>query len=344
MKIPPLKNFEPVPLLLKVRGGLLRELLPFLVSAVLAAGVGPVAACTSVLVTRGASVDGSVMITYNCDDAGAFATLGITPAMDHKPGEMIEIGPRNPEDKKPRGEIPQVPHTYKVLSGLMNEFQLAMSETTFGGRPELENPQVLMEYHHLMMLGLQRARTAREAIQVMTQLADQYGYESEGETISVADTQEAWILEIVGTGPGGKGAVWAAGAHSRRAGFLSRQSVASGRDSPERSRELVVFRQRGKLRRQQGLVRSPFRPALPFLRCLLPGHALFAPDMRLAGLEHLAPCRALPEPLPRLPSLQARRPALPAVAAAGQKALCRRRFRPHPRPLRRHRSGHDQRD
>jgi len=210
MKFPTLGNSKPASLLFEVRGGLLRVLVLPLVFAVMAAGVLPAAACTCVLVTRGASVDGSVMITYNCDDAGAYATLGIAPAMDHKPGEMIEIGPHNPADKKPRGSIPQVAHTYKVLGGLMNEFQLAMAESTYGGRPELENPQALMEYHHLMMLGLQRTRTAREAIQVMTQLVAQYGYESEGETISIADTQEAWILEIVGTGPGGKGGVWAA--------------------------------------------------------------------------------------------------------------------------------------
>ena len=182
-----------------------------MLSLALSAAIGamPAAGCTCVLVTRGASVDGSVMITYNCDDAGAFATLGVTPAADHKPDEVIVIGPHTPGDK-PRGTIPQVPHTYRVLNGLMNEFQVAMAESTFGGRPECENPQAFMEYHHLMFLGLQRARTAREAIQVMTQLVADYGYESEGESISIADPQEAWILEIVGTGPGGKGGAWAA--------------------------------------------------------------------------------------------------------------------------------------
>jgi dipeptidase len=185
-------------------------LLPAL-ACVLLAWVGrPAAACTSVLVTRGASADGSVMITYHCDDAGAYATLGIQPARDHKPGEMIDIPSRNPSDKTPRGRIPQVAHTYKVMGGLMNEFQLAMSETTFGGRKECENPDGLLAYHHLMMLGLERARTAREAIDVMMRLVAEYGYESEGESISIADSKEAWILEIVGTGPGGKGAVWAA--------------------------------------------------------------------------------------------------------------------------------------
>lgn len=170
----------------------------------------PVAACTNILVTRGASADGSVIITYAADDAGAYATLGITPAADHKPGEMIEIPPRSKTDKRPPGKIPQVPHTYKVLAGLMNEHQLSLSETTFGGRPELVNPQGLLDYPMLMQLGLQRARTAREAIQVMTKLVAEHGYGDEGESISIADPQEAWVLEIVGSGPGGKGGVWVA--------------------------------------------------------------------------------------------------------------------------------------
>jgi dipeptidase len=176
----------------------------------MALAAGPVVACTSLLVTRGASADGSVIITYHCDSAGGFAALGVVPAADHRPGEMIEIGPHDPVTRAPRGRIPQVAHTYKVVGGLINEHQLSISETTFGGREELVNTNAWMEYPHLMMLALQRARTAREAIQVITQLVADYGYESEGESLSLADTQEAWILEIVGTGPGGKGAAWAA--------------------------------------------------------------------------------------------------------------------------------------
>lgn len=191
-------------------GRSIHALLSISLVALLALQSIPATACTSVLVTKGASADGSVMITYHCDDAGAYATLGILPAMDHKPGEMIDIPAKKPTDKNPRGQIPQVPHTYKVVAGLMNEHQLSISETTFGGRKELENPQGLLEYPHLMSLALQRARTAREAIQVMAKLVEEFGYESEGESISIADTQEAWIFEIVGTGPGGKGAVWAA--------------------------------------------------------------------------------------------------------------------------------------
>jgi dipeptidase len=182
-------------------------LVVLLIGVVLA--VLPAVACTSLLVTRGASADGSVIISYHCDAGGAYATLGITPAMDHSPGEMIDAGPRDPVTKAPRGRIPQVPHTYKTV-GLMNEHQLSVSETTFGGHEELVNTNALMEYPHLMQLALQRARTARQAIQVITQLVADYGYASEGESISIADTQEAWILEIVGTGPGGKGGAWAA--------------------------------------------------------------------------------------------------------------------------------------
>ena len=166
-------------------------------------------ACSSILVTRGASADGSVMITYSCDAPGVYGALAIQPAADHKPGEMIEVGRLNENDKSPRGKIPQVAHTYRVL-GLMNEHQLAVSESTFEGRPEAENPQGMLGYGELMSLMLQRARTAREAIRVFTGLVDQYGYGDVGESISIADTREAWILEIVGSGPGGKGGVWVA--------------------------------------------------------------------------------------------------------------------------------------
>lgn len=151
------------------------------------------------------------MITYHCDSAGGFATMSATPAKDHAPGEMIDLGPFDPVTKAPRGRIPQVAHTYQVLSGLINEHQLSISETTFGGREELMNTNnAWMEYPELMQLALQRARTAREAIKVITNLVAEFGYASEGESLSIADTQEAWILEIVGTGPGGKGAAWVA--------------------------------------------------------------------------------------------------------------------------------------
>ncbi|MBL7082597.1 MAG: C69 family dipeptidase [Candidatus Aminicenantes bacterium] len=161
--------------------------------------------CSSFLVTKGASKDGSVLITYTCD--GEFLPhLEYIPAQDHKPGEFIEILGR---DGKLKGKIAQVPHTYAVV-GLMNEYQLAIGETTFGGRRELRNPEGFLHYFTLMKLALQRAKTAREAIKVMASLVEEYGYASSGESFSIADTKEAWIMEMIGPGPGGKGANWVA--------------------------------------------------------------------------------------------------------------------------------------
>ena len=165
----------------------------------------PAEACTNLLVTKGASADGSVIITYSCD--GEFhPILRRYHAADYKPGEMLDIVDWG---GKLRGQIKQVEHTYAVV-GLMNEHQLAIGETTFDGRHELQNPEGLLHYWDLMRLTLQRARTAREAIKVMTDLVAEYGYRSTGESISIADTEEVWILEIIGPGPGGKGANWVA--------------------------------------------------------------------------------------------------------------------------------------
>jgi dipeptidase len=160
--------------------------------------------CTSIIVTKGASADGSVIISYSCD--GEFLPKPrLYPAADHGPGDKVEImGFRGK-----RGEIPEVAHTYKVLD-LMNEFQVAIGETTFDGRPELENRDGLMIYPQLMVLALQRAKTAREALKVMTGLVEQYGYGSTGESFSIADKEEAWILEMIGPGKGGQGAIWVA--------------------------------------------------------------------------------------------------------------------------------------
>jgi dipeptidase len=160
--------------------------------------------CTSIIVTKGASADGSVIITYSCDGE-FFPRLRLYPAADHKAGDKYELmGFRGK-----RGEIPEVAHTYKVLD-LMNEFQVAIGETTFDGREELVNPDGLLDYPQLMVIALQRARTAREAIKVMTDLVEQYGYGSSGESFSIADKDEAWIMEMIGTGKGGHGAVWVA--------------------------------------------------------------------------------------------------------------------------------------
>jgi len=165
---------------------------------------GKAAACSSILVSRGASKDGSTIITYSCD--GEFHPhLQYQPAEDHKPGDVIEIRGRDGVVHT----IDQVAHTYAVV-GLMNEFQLAIGETTFDGRKELRNPDGILHYWTLMNLALQRAKTAREAIDVITGLVEKYGYASTGETFSIADPEEVWIMEIIGPGPGGTGALWAA--------------------------------------------------------------------------------------------------------------------------------------
>ncbi|UCD62554.1 MAG: C69 family dipeptidase [Candidatus Zixiibacteriota bacterium] len=175
-----------------------------LLAAVLFLG-GRIDACTSLLVTKGASADGSVMITYTCD--GEFHPhLEYTPAADHKPGDSVEI---KDWGGSIRGMVAQAEHTHAVVH-LMNEHQLVVGETTFDGRKELKNPDGLLHYWDLMTLALERARTAREAIQVMTDLVAEYGYRSTGESISIADPDEAWILEIIGPGPGGTGAEWVA--------------------------------------------------------------------------------------------------------------------------------------
>lgn len=161
-------------------------------------------ACTSILVTKGASKTGAVIITYSCD--GAFVPgLSLIPAADYEPGATMTIRTRGGVETA----IPQVSHTYQVV-GLMNDQQLSIGETTFDGRLELVNRQGLFHYFQLMRITLQRARTAREAVEVMAALIDEWGYASSGESISIADKEEAWIFEIVGPGPGGKGAIWVA--------------------------------------------------------------------------------------------------------------------------------------
>jgi dipeptidase len=172
---------------------------------VFAAIAPPAAACTNILVTKGASTDGSVMITYACD--GRFHPhLRRQAAADHEPGEVLEI---KDWSGKVRGTIPQVAHTYAVV-GLMNEHQVAISETTTTGREELQNPDGLLHYWQLMKLALERGATAREAIEVMTSLVAEHGYQSTAESFSIADPNEVWLMEMIGAGPGGEGAVWVA--------------------------------------------------------------------------------------------------------------------------------------
>lgn len=157
-------------------------------------------ACSSIIVTPGASADGSTFITYTCD-WWAHGRLTYAPAADHAPGDSLRVS---------GGWIPQVPHTYAVMSYRMNEHQVATSETTFGGREELRNPDGFFFYGGLMNVALQRATTARQAIVIMGELLDEYGYNATGESFSICDPREAWIMELIGTGPGGKGANWVA--------------------------------------------------------------------------------------------------------------------------------------
>ena len=165
-------------------------------------------ACTNLIVGKKASKDGSVIISYSQDDYGSFEPLRVIPAADHPAGAMHPL--YHYESGNYLGEIPEVAHTYGIV-GLMNEFQLSIHETTYGGREELTDTiSGLIDYGSLMVLALQRAKTAREAIQVMTELTETYGYESEGESFSIADPNEAWILEMIGKGPGRKGTVWVA--------------------------------------------------------------------------------------------------------------------------------------
>ena len=166
-----------------------------------------VPACTNLIVGKKASADGSVFCTYSCDDYGAFRKLDYYPAGVHAKGEMVNIV--DLDTHKFHGSLPQAPETYKVV-GNINEYQVTLGETTFGGREEMVDSTGLFDYGSLMLMGLQRAKTAREAIAVMTSLAEKYGYNSEGETFTICDPNEAWIMEMMGCGPGSKGVVWVA--------------------------------------------------------------------------------------------------------------------------------------
>lgn len=157
----------------------------------------PSNACTNYLVTKGASVDGSTMITYAADSHYLFGELYFKPAADYPSGTLMKI--YEWDTGKYLGEIPQVNHTYSVV-GNMNEYQVSLGETTYGGREELADSTALIDYGSLMYIALQRSKTAREAIKVMAELVDQYGYYSEGESFSVADPNEVWIFEMIGKG------------------------------------------------------------------------------------------------------------------------------------------------
>ena len=173
----------------------------------LAVATGSAYACSNLIVTKGASKDGSVFVTYTADSHSLYGELYFWAAAKHKPGAMRAI--KEWDSGKPLGVIKEVPETYRVI-GNMNEHSVVIGETTYTGRTELIDTTAIMDYGSLIYVTLTRAKTAREAVKTMTGLVAEYGYYSSGESFSIADPNEAWILEMIGKGPGNKGAVWVA--------------------------------------------------------------------------------------------------------------------------------------
>ena len=176
-------------------------------SLLLCTGVINALACTNFIVGKKASADGSVMCTYSADDYGMFLGLCHYPAGKHAKGEMLQI--YDWDTKEYHGQIPQAAETYNVI-GNINEYQVTIGETTFGGREEMVDTTGILDYGSLIYIALQRSKTAREAISVMTRLVETYGFCSEGETFTICDPNEAWIMEMMGKGPDSKGVVWVA--------------------------------------------------------------------------------------------------------------------------------------
>lgn len=164
-------------------------------------------ACTNFIVGKKASADGSVICSYNADDYGLFIGLCHYPAGKHEKGSVRKI--YDWDTNAYHGQIPEAEVTYNVI-GNINEYQVSIGETTFGGREELVDTTGILDYGSLIYIALQRSKTAREAIKVMTTLTDKYGYCSGGETFTICDPNEAWIMEMIGKGPGRKGTVWVA--------------------------------------------------------------------------------------------------------------------------------------
>jgi dipeptidase len=181
------------------------RLLTLSLAALLAAA--PASPCTNILVSRGASTDGSTMVTYAADSHTLYGELYLTPAGRHAPGALRDIVEW--DTGKFLGRIPQAPVTYQTL-GNMNEHQVAIAETTWGGRKELAEPSGIIDYGSLIWTALERSKTAREAILTMGTLLDEHGYASTGETLSISDPNEVWLMEVIGKGKGRKGAVWVA--------------------------------------------------------------------------------------------------------------------------------------
>ena len=165
-------------------------------------------ACTNLIITKGASRDNSAMITYAADSHTRYGAIAFYPAAEHKPGDRCAI--YHYENGKLLGEIPEIAHTFSVVQ-FMNEHQVAIGETTFGGLDSLNSqPGAILDYGSLMRIGLQRSKSARDMIRIMTELVAQYGYATSGESFSISDANEAWIMELIGKGKHEKGAVWVA--------------------------------------------------------------------------------------------------------------------------------------
>ncbi len=179
----------------------------FLASCVVLAASWKAEACTNLIVGKNASADGSTIISYSADSYGLFGELYHFPAGLHKKGKLLDI--YEWDTGKYLGQIAQAKETYNVI-GNMNEHQLTIGETTFGGRPELVDTTGVIDYGSLIYIALQRSRNARQAIKVMTDLVQEYGYYSSGESFTIADPNEVWIMEMIGKGPGVRGAVWVA--------------------------------------------------------------------------------------------------------------------------------------
>ena len=178
-----------------------------LCAAFLVAAVANAFACTNLIVGKNASADGSTIVSYSADSYGLFGELYHYPAATYKKGTLLDV--YEWDTGKYLGKIEQARQTYNVI-GNMNEFQVTIGETTFGGRPELVDSTGIIDYGSLIYIGLQRSRTAREAIKIMTDLVQEYGYYSSGESFTIADPNEIWIMELIGKGPGIRGAVWVA--------------------------------------------------------------------------------------------------------------------------------------
>ncbi len=172
-----------------------------------AIGMTNALACTNLIVGKNASADGSTIVSYSADSYGLFGELYHYPAATYPKGTMLDI--YEWDTHKYLGQIEQARQTYNVV-GNMNEFQLTIGETTFTGREELIDTLGTIDYGSLIYIALQRSRTAKEAIKVMTDLVQEYGYYSSGESFTIADPNEVWIMEMIGKGPGVKGAVWVA--------------------------------------------------------------------------------------------------------------------------------------